>query len=134
VVARIAKWLFAIAVTLVIFGLCLWVGWVAGIRLWPHTLHSFADRWVVSAAFATVMGGAVLAWGGWWASRERESTEDDKLAPPSLSIQDVHASGGGSAYGVMHGSQHIYHHPPVTGPGTRAPTEDSQEDQIGDEA
>src|SRR6266516_4229528 len=128
--ARTAKWLFVLTATFAIFGLCLWVGWVVGIKLWPHTLTSTADRWVVSAAVATVMSGAVLAWAGWWAGREKKPAEDgkpagdgrqttaDTPAPPSLSIQDVHAGDGGSAFGVMHGTQHIYRHPPVTEPET----------------
>jgi hypothetical protein len=139
--ARTAKWLLVLAATLAAFVLCLWVGWTVGIKLWPHTLTATADRWVVSAAFATVMGGAVFAWGGWWAGRERKPAEDDKTtgdgkpaaadkpAPPSLSIQDVYASDGGSAFGVMHGTQHIYRHPPAAGPETSVPAEDSEKHQ-----
>jgi hypothetical protein len=139
--ARTAKWLLVLAATLAAFVLCLWVGWVVGIKLWPHTLSSTADRWVVSAAFATVMGGGVLAWGGWWAGREKKPTGDGKLAgdgkptgtdkptSPSLSIQDIYASEGGSAFGVMHGTQHIYSQPPAAAPETSLPAADSQKHQ-----
>jgi hypothetical protein len=124
---RMAKWLVAAGATLASFVLFLWGGWVAGIRLWPHALHSAADRWVVSAAFATVMGGAVLAWAGWWAGREKKLTSDEQVVPPSVSIQDVSAREGGAAYGVQHGNQYIYHRSPPGEPETSVPKKGGQD-------
>jgi hypothetical protein len=124
---RMVKWLIVAAATLAAFVLCLWAGWIVGIRLWPRALHSAADRWVVSAAFATVMGGAVLAGAGWWAGRDKTSI-DHKESPPLL-IQDIYAGEGGSAYGVQHGNQYLHHQPPTGSPETSVPLEGGQDDQ-----
>jgi len=117
------KWLVGSVATLATFILCLSIAWVMGIRLWPHALHSTADRWVVAAAFATVMGTLVLTWAGSWAASDKKAREKEQGKLRSLSIQDVHASEGGIAYGVQHGSQHIYHDRPVTGSEDAASTE-----------
>lgn len=107
---RLVKWLITAAVTLIAFVLCTWLGWVAEILLWPHALESTADRWVVAAAFATVMASAVVAWGSWWAGRDEGPKSEEQSKTHPLLIQDVHADVGGSAYGVQGGNQHVYYH------------------------
>jgi hypothetical protein len=51
----------------VVFGVCLWLAMVVKLPFLPKTER---DRWVVAAAFATVMTGLGAVCGGWWAGRE----------------------------------------------------------------
>jgi hypothetical protein len=101
------KWLIALLASTGAFVSCLWVGWVVGVRLWPDSLTSVADRWLVAAAFASVVAAAILASCGWWAGRE-ESDLERKPASEPMSVQDVHVSEGGSAYVVQHGNQYLH--------------------------
>ncbi len=56
------------------FGFCLWL--VVAVKL-PFLPTAEADRWVVSAAFASVMAGLVSACGAWWAARENQPGSAD---------------------------------------------------------
>lgn len=62
----------AVASTLAAFGFCLWIGRSVSFGWMPR---AEADRWVVDAAFATVMAGAVGAAIGWWAEREKPRSQ-----------------------------------------------------------
>ena len=64
---RLMRWLVAVAATVAVFGVCLWLFRFAS---WSWMPDKTADRWVVAAAFATVTAGAVGAAGTWWASRD----------------------------------------------------------------
>jgi hypothetical protein len=104
------KWLIALLASAAAFVSCLWAGWVAGVRLWPDSLTSVADRWAVAAAFATVVAGAVLASCGWWAGREEPGPEREPDSRP-VSTQAIRVGAGGSAYVVQHGNQYLYDRP-----------------------
>ena len=64
---RVVRWLAVVAVTVAVFGVCLWLFRFAS---WSWLPQAAPDQWVVAAAFATVTAGAVGAAGTWWASRE----------------------------------------------------------------
>ncbi|MGH3205028.1 MAG: hypothetical protein ACRDP5_23710 [Streptosporangiaceae bacterium] len=70
---QLMRWLAAVTVTVVVFGVCLWLFRFAS---WSWMPHATTDRWAVAAAFATVTAGAVGAVGTWWASRETPVTAD----------------------------------------------------------
>jgi len=80
---RLMRWLVAVAATVAVFGVCLWLFRFAS---WSWMPHAASDRWAVAAAFATVTAGAVGAAGTWWASRE---------TPPLTGTAE--AAGAGSA-------------------------------------
>jgi len=67
---QMMRWLVAVAATVAVFGLCLWLFRFAS---WSWMPHATSDRWAVAAAFASVTAGAVGAVGTWWASREARS-------------------------------------------------------------
>jgi hypothetical protein len=64
---RLVRWLVAVAVTVAVFGVCLWLFRFAS---WSWLPHATSDRWAVATAFAAVTAGAAGAAGTWWASRE----------------------------------------------------------------
>ena len=84
----------------------MWVGWVGGIVLWPGALKATADRWVVAAAFATVLSGTVLAAFSWWAGRDERG---DQQPDGPRHVQEVRAYEGGTVYAVMDGIQQVTH-------------------------
>lgn len=64
---RSVRWVVAVTAAGVAFGLCLWL---ARSVSFDWTPRAEADRWVVAAAFASVMAGAVGLAVGWWAGRD----------------------------------------------------------------
>lgn len=65
-------------------------------------------------------------------ARERWQVDDGRLTGASFAIDSaIYAIDGGSAFGVMYGTQHIYRHFPVAGPETSVPAEDGQKHQSG---
>jgi hypothetical protein len=108
--AGLARWLVAIASTLSVFGLCLWLFRFVSFSWMPHAA---ADRWVVAAAFATVAAGAVGAATGWWAQREHAPPDQPSTADqPSINLAENGISVGGralnSAEGPVFGSHGDY--------------------------
>jgi hypothetical protein len=81
-VRRAAKWLVIVAASAVTFGGCLWLA--VAVKL-PFLPKPDADRWVVSAAFASVMAACVLGFGTWWAGRESQP-EAQVAAPAGASV------------------------------------------------
>ena len=70
---RLVRWSLAATGSVVTFGLSLWLARDAPFGWMPRAQ---ADRWVVAAAFATVVAGAVGAAVSWWAGREAPSSAE----------------------------------------------------------
>lgn len=77
---RSARWVVAVAAVAAAFGLCLWLARSVSVGWMPR---GEADRWVVAAAFATVVASAVGVATGWWAGRE---------VPPALESRGRHVT------------------------------------------
>jgi hypothetical protein len=73
-VSRAVKWLVTGVASAVTFGVCLWLA--ALVKL-PFLPRAEADRWVVAAAFASVMTACVVACGAWWVGRENRLESAD---------------------------------------------------------
>lgn len=111
---RVVQWLVAVLASMATFVLSLWLAWVIEDHFFRQSIKAPADRWVVATAFAAVISGAVLASFGWWAGRENETPDSEPTSRHS-SIQDVRVNGGGSAYVVQDGNQHIHNSSPNQG-------------------
>ena len=72
--------------------------WLAMAVELPFLPKAEADRWVVAAAFATVMATPVVACGAWWAGREyRPGPADDATAGTG---QQITGSPGSIMFGL----------------------------------
>jgi hypothetical protein len=90
---RLMRWLMAVAATVAVFGVRLWLFRFAS---WSWMPHATSDRWAVAAAFASVTAGAVGAAGAWWASREIRPLAGPEAAEQDSRIdQRARASGQG---------------------------------------
>lgn len=95
------RWLAAVATTLIMFVVCLWIFRFASFSWLPH---AEADRWVVDAGFATVVATSVGAGVSWWAGKERSPSGNERAphSPPA----GPNAESGGSHYEISGGTFH----------------------------
>lgn len=100
--ARWARWLVAIAATVMT---CIAALWVVRVVPFPGLPHADADRWVVAGVIATIAATAVLAATSWWAQRDRTGGSDAGQQKASVR-QQARASGRGSITQIG-GDQHI---------------------------
>jgi nitrogen fixation-related uncharacterized protein len=89
IVTRSLKWLGVVISTALAFGISLWASRAASFSWMPH---ADADRWVVDAAFATVIAAAVGGAGSWWAGREKDTEDHDEPDVSQLAKASGHAS------------------------------------------
>lgn len=68
---RPARWLVSAFLTVVAFGVSLWV---CDAMVLPPLLKSEADRWVVAAALGVAVAAFVALWGASWAGQESRPT------------------------------------------------------------
>jgi hypothetical protein len=100
---RLMRWLVVVTATAAVFGVCLWLFRFAS---WSWMPRATSDRWTVAAAFASVTGGAVLAAGAWWASRETSPLTGPAAAEQGTRVdQRARASGHGKITQIG-GDQH----------------------------
>ncbi|MEV7442912.1 hypothetical protein AB0O22_17445 [Streptomyces sp. NPDC091204] len=62
-----ARWLMAVATSMVTFGVCLWLAHSVS---WGWLPEGEAEQWGVAAAFAAVAAGAAGAAASWWAGHD----------------------------------------------------------------
>ncbi|MFB7029038.1 MULTISPECIES: hypothetical protein [unclassified Streptomyces] len=93
---RAMRWLVTAVAAAATFGVCVWV--VRAVP-WGWLPQGEGPRLDTALAFGTVVAGAVLAVGGWWASREQPPTSTPSPAPapvPRRTVtQEATASGNG---------------------------------------
>ncbi len=101
------RWAFTVLIVVVVFILTLWLGYRLFGRVLPHAAE--ADRWVVAAAFATVISGGVAAWIAHWAKTSGVTTDSRDLQVSDTEQNIIAYGSGSSAQGTMHGN--IINHP-----------------------